>query len=193
VLQFALIAFIGFFFYRDGAALARALPQRPRPRRRRVAGRLLEIVGGTINGVMVASSHRARAGPAAVMGFLNRRRSRRADAGFITASFDRSGGTAADMDRRHDLAVLPGPSPAGPCSWRLGVLHRERIDNVVKPLLISRGSASLVLVLLGVLGGVLAFGFVATSSAPTLLAVGFRFVRRWARRKAEPTRPPRKK
>src|SRR5260221_9942732 len=52
VLQFTLIAFIGFFFYRDGAALVRAL----RNGLDRVAGdtacRLLEIIGGTINVVM---------------------------------------------------------------------------------------------------------------------------------------------
>jgi len=56
------------------------------------------------------------------------------------------------------------------------------IDNIVKPLLISRGaSLPFVLVLLGVLGGILAFGFVGIFLGPTLLAVGFRFVRRWAR------------
>jgi predicted PurR-regulated permease PerM len=31
-----------------------------------------------------------------------------------------------------------------------------------------------------VLGGILAFGFVGIFLGPTLLAVGFRFVRRWA-------------
>ncbi len=55
------------------------------------------------------------------------------------------------------------------------------IDNIVKPLLISRGaSLPFVLVLLGVLGGILAFGFVGIFLGPTLLAVGFAFVRRWA-------------
>src|SRR6267378_4144771 len=53
VLQFTLIAFIGFFFYRDGAALARALRNGLERVAGDVAGRLLEIVGGTINGVMI--------------------------------------------------------------------------------------------------------------------------------------------
>jgi predicted PurR-regulated permease PerM len=54
------------------------------------------------------------------------------------------------------------------------------IDNIVKPLLISRGAAMpFVLVLLGVFGGVLAFGFVGIFLGPTLLAVGFNLVRRW--------------
>ena len=54
------------------------------------------------------------------------------------------------------------------------------IDNVVKPILISRGaSLPFVLVLLGVLGGILAFGFVGVFLGPTLLAVGFNFTRHW--------------
>src|SRR6266704_1379092 len=52
VLQFTLIAFIGFFFYRDGAALAQSLRNGLERVAGNVAGRLLEIVGGTINGVM---------------------------------------------------------------------------------------------------------------------------------------------
>src|SRR5207237_787343 len=108
VLQFALIAFIGFFFYRDGAALARALRNGLDRVAGNVAGRLLEIVGSTINGVMVGIVGTGLAqGLAAGIGFL--------------------------------------------------------IAGV-----------------LGVLGGVLAFGFVGIFLGPTLLAVGFRFVRRWA-------------
>jgi predicted PurR-regulated permease PerM len=55
------------------------------------------------------------------------------------------------------------------------------IDNIVKPLLISRGTKlPFVLVLLGVLGGILAFGFIGIFLGPTLLAVGFNLARRWA-------------
>jgi predicted PurR-regulated permease PerM len=55
------------------------------------------------------------------------------------------------------------------------------IDNVVKPLLISRGaSLPFVLVLLGVLGGIVAFGFVGIFLGPTLLAIAFNFARTWA-------------
>jgi predicted PurR-regulated permease PerM len=59
------------------------------------------------------------------------------------------------------------------------------IDNIVKPLLISRGAAMpFVLVLLGVFGGVLAFGFVGIFLGPTLLAVGYNLVRRWTETRA---------
>jgi predicted PurR-regulated permease PerM len=51
---------------------------------------------------------------------------------------------------------------------------------VVKPMLISRGSSlPFLLVLLGVLGGVLAFGFVGLFIGPTLLAVGYSLMRDW--------------
>jgi predicted PurR-regulated permease PerM len=55
------------------------------------------------------------------------------------------------------------------------------IDNIVKPLLISRGaSLPFMLVLLGVFGGILTFGFVGIFLGPTLLAIGFNFARHWA-------------
>ncbi|HEV7813542.1 MAG TPA: AI-2E family transporter [Janthinobacterium sp.] len=61
-----------------------------------------------------------------------------------------------------------------------GVLLISGVDNVVKPMLISRGSSlPFLLVLLGVLGGVLAFGFVGIFVGPTLLAVGYGLLRNW--------------
>jgi predicted PurR-regulated permease PerM len=183
VLQFALIAFIGFFFYRDGAALARALRNGLDRVAGNVAGRLLEIVGGTINGVMVGIVGTGLAqGLAAVIGFLIAGVPGALMLGFITAL----------------LSIVPAGPPLiwiGATIWLFfqdqpgwavfmalwGFFVVSGIDNVVKPLLISRGSSlPFVLVLLGVLGGILAFGFVGIFLGPTLLAVGFRFVRRWA-------------
>jgi predicted PurR-regulated permease PerM len=61
-----------------------------------------------------------------------------------------------------------------------GLVLISGVDNVVKPLLISRGSSlPFLLVLLGVLGGVLAFGFVGLFIGPTLLAVGYSLLRDW--------------
>jgi predicted PurR-regulated permease PerM len=69
------------------------------------------------------------------------------------------------------------------------------IDNILKPLLISRGaSLSFLLVLLGVFGGILAFGFVGIFLGPTLLAVGVNLLRSWTAerigRPAEDQPPP---
>ncbi|MGH6610776.1 MAG: AI-2E family transporter, partial [Burkholderiaceae bacterium] len=54
------------------------------------------------------------------------------------------------------------------------------IDNFLKPILIARGSTlSLGLIFLGVLGGVLAFGFIGVILGPVLLALGIALGRAW--------------
>jgi predicted PurR-regulated permease PerM len=62
--------------------------------------------------------------------------------------------------------------------WGLGV---STVDNFIKPWLISKGSdLPFLLMLFGVLGGALAFGFIGVFIGPTLLAVGYRLVKEWA-------------
>jgi len=183
VLQLTLIAFIGFFFYRDGAALLQAL----RRSLDRVAGPLaadlLQTVGATVNGVVygIVGTGIAQA-VAAFIGFLIAGVPGALMLGFFTFF----------------LSIVPaGPALLwigatvwlfyqGEPGWAIfmaiwGFFVVSGIDNVVKPLLISRGaSLSFALVLLGVFGGILAFGFVGIFLGPTLLAVGFNLVRRWA-------------
>lgn len=56
------------------------------------------------------------------------------------------------------------------------------VDNVLKPYLISRGGdLPVVIVLVGVFGGLLAFGFIGLFLGPTFLAVGYRLMADWAR------------
>jgi predicted PurR-regulated permease PerM len=53
-------------------------------------------------------------------------------------------------------------------------------DNVVRPLLIGKGIESpLAIVFLGVVGGLLAFGFLGLFIGPTLLAVAYNLVQGW--------------
>jgi predicted PurR-regulated permease PerM len=55
------------------------------------------------------------------------------------------------------------------------------VDNVVKPMLISRSSnLPFILGLFGIIGGVLAFGFVGVFIGPTLLAVGLSLTKEWS-------------
>src|SRR5262249_35702508 len=62
--------------------------------------------------------------------------------------------------------------------WGIGV---RSIDNVVKPVLVRQGSdMPFILILFGVLGGALAFGFIGVFLGPTLLAVGYRLISEWA-------------
>ena len=181
-LQFTLIAFVGYFFYRDGAALVMALRNALNRVAGNLTGRLLDIVGGTINGVVYGIVGTGIAqGIAALIGFLIAGVPGAAMLAFFTCF----------------LSIVPaGPALLwlGAAAWLVaqdqagwavfmalwGFFVISGIDNVVKPLLISRGSSlPFALVLLGVLGGVLAFGFVGIFLGPVLLAVGFNLVRSW--------------
>ncbi len=182
VLQCTLIAFIGFFFYRDGAALVQALRNGLNRVAGNLTGRLLEIVGGTINGVVYGIVGTGLAqGLAAVIGFLIAGVPGALILGFLTFF----------------LSLVPAGPPliwVGATLWLVyqdqagwavfmaiwGFFVISGIDNIVKPLLISRGSSlPFVLVLLGVFGGILAFGFVGIFLGPTLLAVGYNLTRSW--------------
>ena len=62
-----------------------------------------------------------------------------------------------------------------------GVFVISGVDNLLKPYLISRaGKLPFVLVLLGALGGVLAFGLIGVFLGPVLLALGFNLVLEWS-------------
>ncbi len=68
--------------------------------------------------------------------------------------------------------------------WGLGV---NNIENVIKPLIISKGSdMPFLLIFFGVLGGALAFGFIGIFLGPTLLAVGYQVVKKWGEAAALP-------
>ena len=55
------------------------------------------------------------------------------------------------------------------------------VDNVLRPYLISRGSKlPLLLVLFGVLGGLMAFGFLGIFLGPTLLGLGYVLFQEWS-------------
>jgi predicted PurR-regulated permease PerM len=70
-----------------------------------------------------------------------------------------------------------------------GGLVVSSIDNFIKPLIISRGSdLPFILVLLGVLGGAVAFGFIGVFLGPVLLALGYALVDEWSH--TVPTPPP---
>ena len=62
--------------------------------------------------------------------------------------------------------------------WGAGVI--SSVDNFVKPILMSRaGNLSMLLVVLGVFGGAIAFGFIGLFVGPALLAVGWSVLKEW--------------
>jgi predicted PurR-regulated permease PerM len=70
-----------------------------------------------------------------------------------------------------------------------GIFVISGVDNVVRPYLISRGcNLPFILVLLGVLGGVLAFGFIGMFLGPVLLAMGYALIDEWTVHPAPPGR-----
>jgi predicted PurR-regulated permease PerM len=182
VLQMTLAVFIGFFFFRDGEALLAAIRGGLGRVAGQMSGEMLHIVEGTVRGVIYGIVGTGLAqGLVAVIGFWI--------AGVPGAL---ALGAAVAV-----LSIVPAGPPLvwiGASLWLLsedrvawaafmalyGFFVISSIDNVVKPLLISRGAAMpLVLVLLGVFGGLLAFGFIGLFLGPVLLALGFSLAREW--------------
>ncbi len=62
-----------------------------------------------------------------------------------------------------------------------GLLAVSSIDNVIRPYFISLGSdLPLLVTLLGVFGGIIAFGFIGLFIGPTLLAVAYTLIIEWS-------------
>lgn len=191
-LHLCLSVLIAFFFYRDGAMIADRLDAGMA----RIAGEraqyLLQLAGATVRGVVYGILGTALAqGILAGLGFWMAGVPGPLFLGLITFFF----------------SVIPmGPPliwvPAslwlfyqGATGWGVfllvwGVVVVSSIDNIIKPYLISQGSdLPFILVLLGVLGGALAFGLVGIFLGPTLLAVGYNLIREWTLTKADPHAP----
>lgn len=183
VVQMSLAAFVSFFFYRDGESLRHVLAIAMRRIMGEEAGdSVSETVGVTVRGVMYGLLGTALA--QALVAAL----------GFAIA------GVPA-VPLLSVLVFVGSVAPVGPpivwggaalwlfaqgqTGWGIfmlvwGTLLISGVDNVVRPMLISRGSSlPFLLTLLGVLGGVIAFGFVGMFIGPTLLAVGYSLISHW--------------
>lgn len=175
--------FLTFFFFRDGDALA----QRLGVAISRLAGprgvHLLEVAGSTVRGVVYGIL-----GTALVQGIL-------AAIGFFIAGVP--GAALLGLITFLVSAVPMGPPlvwlPAalwlfheGATGWGIfmliwGVIVSS-VDNVVKPWIISQGSAMpFILIFFGVLGGALAFGLIGVFLGPTLLAIVYRLIQDWSK------------
>lgn len=189
MLELGLSLVLVFFFYRDGPRLAvfvHGLLERLIGER---ADHYLELVAGTVqrvvNGVI---------GTAAAQGLL-------ALIGFWIAGVP---GAIVLGILTFVLSLVPmGPPlvwiPAtawlvwqGDYGFALflgvwGMFVISGVDNILKPYLISRGgNLPLVVVLLGVFGGLLAFGFMGLFLGPTLLAVAYSLLSDWVADKTPP-------
>ncbi|NLY12513.1 MAG: AI-2E family transporter [Gammaproteobacteria bacterium] len=182
ILELALSLLLVFFFYRDGPRLAhfaKSLVERLIEER---AGHYIELVAGTVrrvvNGVIGTAAAQA---VVALFGFLV--------AGVPGALF------LAALTFLLSLIPMGPPLVWGPAvAWLFwqqeygmaiflllwGFLVISSVDNFLKPYLISRGgNLPLVVVLMGVFGGLFAFGFMGLFLGPTLLAVAYSLVSDW--------------
>jgi len=72
-----------------------------------------------------------------------------------------------------------------------GLVLISSIDNVIRPYFISLGSnLPLLVTLLGVFGGIIAFGFIGLFIGPTLLAVAYTLIIEWSQTNRERPAPP---
>ena len=178
---------IAFFFYRDGDHFVRRLDDAAQRVFGDYATHLIQVVGNTVRSVVYGILGTALGqGVVAAIGF--------AIAGIPWAPML---GLLTFF-----LSLIPFGPPLlwipvtiwlfvkGQVGWGIfmgiwGVAVISGVDNLLRPWLISRGSdLSFVLVFLGVLGGLLAFGFIGLFLGPTLLAVGHCLIQEFLRHKA---------
>ncbi|HKV56128.1 MAG TPA: AI-2E family transporter [Candidatus Binataceae bacterium] len=182
ILQIVLSLLISFVFYRQGETLADRLHRMVA----HVAGdsgtHLLEVAGATVRAVVQGVF-----GTAALQGFL-------AGVGYLVAGVP--GAIFLGF-----ITFIVSPLPGGPTLVALPAafwLYRQgwvgwaifvviwgmlvgALDNVVKPMLISRGgSTPVILILFGVLGGAFAFGLIGMFIGPTVLAVCYSLLDDWS-------------
>ncbi|MDD5519365.1 MAG: AI-2E family transporter [Kiritimatiellae bacterium] len=194
ILQLTLSVFIAFFFYCSGEKVMSAFSGWGKRIVGDSAQHIFKIIGNTVNSVVYGLLGTALAqGIFAAIGFKIAGIPSALLLGLITFF----------------LGFVPvGPPfiwvPAtiwlfytGHIGWGIfmgiwGFLIISGVDNVVRPYLISRGiNLPFILILLGVLGGVLAFGFIGIFIGPSLLAVGYCLIREWSvsRKQPKPENP----
>ncbi|MBD9657774.1 AI-2E family transporter [Pseudomonas sp. PDM12] len=193
ILELALSLILVFFFYRDGPRLAafveslleRLIGERAQHYLELVAGTVQRVVNGVI-GTAVAQ---------ALLAYI----------GFMIAGIP--GALLLGLLTFACSLIMVPPLVWGPAvGWLIwqgeigmaiflgvwGFFIISGVDNILKPYLISRGgNLPLVVVLLGVFGGILAFGFMGLFLGPTLLAVAYSLLSDWVAHKAPAALPPR--
>jgi len=184
--QILLSIVVCFFFYRDGEESAQSLANLLRKIAGSRAEKLIRVAADTTKSVVYGLIGTAAVqGTCAMIGFFIAGVPGALLLGFLTFFF----------------AFIPMGPPFvwipvtiwiffnNSLGWAIfmaawGMFVISGVDNVVKPYLISRGgNLPFVLILLGVLGGVIAFGFIGVFLGPALLALGYSLISEWTSRK----------
>ncbi len=174
IVETATAIFIAFFLYRDADRLLAAV----RAGGRRLVGEfsdeLLGVIHDTLQGVVlgIAGTAAAQGGLAFVgLWFLDVPLALVGSLATAVLSLIPAGPPIVWIGASVWLASVDRPG-AAVFMFLYGLLVISTVDNIVKPLLISQGNGlPFALVLAGVLGGLLAFGFVGVFVGPALRAV----------------------
>jgi predicted PurR-regulated permease PerM len=183
LLQLTLSVLIAFFLFRDGAAIMRRIEtgvERLAPHRGK---RLVRSAIDTVRGVVIGILGTAIAqGVLAAIGFWAAGIQAAPLLGFATFLLSPIPVGPPIVWGAAGIALIQqGSVPWGVFVLAWGALVVSMIDNVIKPLIISQGAdLPFVLVLLGILGGVVAFGFIGVFVGPVLLAIGHSLAREWS-------------
>src|SRR5688572_21854346 len=192
LVQILIALFVAFFFYRDGERVRRLLDEGMA----RLAGAdhgaaLLGTAQGAVRGVVYGLIGTALAQAAvALVGFLI--------AGVPGAMLLAALTFILSLVPMGPVLVWGGAAAwlysQGQTGWSIfmvvyGLAVISSVDNFIKPILMSRaGNLSMLLVVLGVFGGAIAFGFIGLFVGPALLAVGWNVTKTWLGDGVEPTR-----
>lgn len=183
VVQILIAIFVAYFFYRDGDRV-----------RRLVLEGVARLAGAEKGVVLIATAQNAVRG--VVYGLIG--------TAFAQAAVALVGFLIAGVPGAFILAALTfvlSLVPMGPVlvwggaaawlyfhdlgGWAIfmviyGVAVISSVDNFVKPILMSRaGNLSMLLVVLGVFGGAIAFGFIGLFVGPALLAIAWNMMKAW--------------
>ena len=183
LVQILVAIFVAFFFYRDGEDLVRLL----RSGMTRLAGSerglsVLDTARNAVVGVVYGLIGTALAqGAVAFVGFVI--------AGVPGALLLSALTFVLSLIPMGPVLIWGGAAAwlyaQGESGWAVfmvayGALVISSVDNFLKPILMSRaGGLSMLLVVLGVFGGAVSFGFIGIFIGPALLAVAWSLVNAW--------------
>ena len=188
LLELGLSVFIAFFFYLNGRYIAVHIRESAESVAGHRAGRLLKLIGSTVKGVIYGLIGTALAqGSLAGLGFWVAGIERALLLGFLT--FVLSFLPAGPVFAWGGVAIWL--IAKGELGWGIfiiiwGVLLVSTIDNLLRPYLLSHSNnLPIILGFFGLVGGILAFGFIGIFVGPVLLAVGYSFFLEWANAQKE--------
>ena len=183
LLQLVLVVFFVFFMFRDAEHYAQALTTGARKLAGDLGERMLKLAENTVTGVMFGIVGTAAAQSlVAMLGFVIAGVPGIIILTVATFFFSMVPVVGATLIWLGAAAWLYDGDQTG---WAIfmvlwGMFGISSVDNFVKPILISRtASLPLLLIVVGVYGGVLVFGFIGLFLGPTLLALSQVLIREW--------------